>query len=109
MSQVAPTISRYAKAVAKPGKGAELAEHMLKMARQSADDPGCLQYFVNRAVDDPDVLWITELWVDEAAMNAALDAARASGAIDAVRPLIQGMEMIELEPLGGHDGRRSAR
>jgi quinol monooxygenase YgiN len=108
MSERGPTgkISRYGKAVAKPGKGAQLAEQMLRAAALSADEPGCLQYSVNRAADDRDVIWITEVWADQAAMDASLDAARARGMIDEVRPLIQDMEMIELEPLGGLEGRR---
>jgi quinol monooxygenase YgiN len=111
VSDVAETgvISRYGKAVAKPGKGQELADHMLRAAARSAEEPGCLQYSVNRAADDHDVIWITEVWADKAAMDASLEAARESGMIDEVRPLIEQMEMIELEPLGGLEGRRVAR
>ena len=37
--------------------------------------PGCLSYIVAEDPNDPDALWVTEVWTDEAAHRASLDLA----------------------------------
>lgn len=54
-------IARYGTSIAHPGKGAELAEHLLAAAAELERDPGCELYLVNRRRDAPDTIWITEL------------------------------------------------
>jgi quinol monooxygenase YgiN len=97
MSQVA----RYGKMVAKPGKGAEVAERLLAAAAEMQDDPGCELYLVNRQADDPDVIWVTELWRSQEDLDAVLARIRGSADVAAVLALVAEAQMIELEPLGG--------
>lgn len=93
-------VARYGKVTAQEGKGQELAEHLLKAAEALADDPGCLVYLVNRQADDPDVVWVTELWHSKADLDASIEEIPADQ-IEAVKGLSTNWEMVELESLGG--------
>ena len=65
--------------------------------------PGCLSYVVAEDPSDPDVLWITEAWVDVEAHAASLELSRVQEAIAKGRPLIVGMDRVaETTPVGGH-------
>jgi quinol monooxygenase YgiN/mannose-6-phosphate isomerase-like protein (cupin superfamily) len=94
-------VGRYAKAVAKPGKGEELARILLDVARALEDVPGCELYVINRAVDDPDTVWVTEIWRSQDELDASLEAEGARERIGEVRDLVERFERIDLEPLGG--------
>jgi quinol monooxygenase YgiN len=97
MSQVA----RYAKVTAKPGKGKELAEILLGAAADLGGDPGCLIYLVSTEVDEPDRLWVTELWRDQAALDASLESLQGNDDVALAKSLVDDWQMIELDPLGG--------
>jgi quinol monooxygenase YgiN/quercetin dioxygenase-like cupin family protein len=96
-------VGRYAKAVAKPGKGEELAQKLLEVARALREVPGCQLYVVNRSWADPDVIWVTELWHSQEQLDAALEAPEARERIPEVLELVRdgGFERVDLEPLGG--------
>ena len=94
-------IARYAKATAKPGKGKELAEILLTAAADLQDDPGCLLYLVNTEADAPDQLWVTEIWRDQAALDASLDNVRGTDDATRAMTLVDDWQLIELTPLGG--------
>jgi quinol monooxygenase YgiN/mannose-6-phosphate isomerase-like protein (cupin superfamily) len=96
-------VARYAKAVAKPGKGDELAEKLLDVARALKEVPGCQLYAINRSQADPDVVWVTELWQSQEQLDAALETPQARDRIPEVLDLVRdgGFERIDLEPVGG--------
>jgi quinol monooxygenase YgiN/mannose-6-phosphate isomerase-like protein (cupin superfamily) len=96
-------VGRYAKAVAKPGKGDELAQKLLEIAGAMREAPGCQLYVVNRSADDQDVVWVTELWRSQEQLDAALESSEARERIPEVLDLVRdgGFERIDLEPLGG--------
>ena len=94
-------VGRYAKAVAKPGKGEELARAMLEVAAALEDVPGCELYVINRGADDPDTVWVTEIWRSQEDLDAALQAEGARERIAEVRNLVDAFERIDLEPLAG--------
>jgi quinol monooxygenase YgiN/mannose-6-phosphate isomerase-like protein (cupin superfamily) len=97
-----PEVSRYAKATAKPGKGAALAEVMLRVAKTLEGVPGCLLYIVNRSPSEADVVWVTELWRSQEDLDAALARDSARELMPEVMALVdQPFEQINLEPLGG--------
>ena len=58
------------------GKRAELAAILVP---GDGGMPGCLSYIVAEAPDDPDALWVTEVWVDQAAHKASLQLPGAGG------------------------------
>jgi quinol monooxygenase YgiN len=98
-------VSRYGKAVAKAGKGDELAGRLLAAAGELADTPGCELYLINRSRSDPDEIWVTELWRSQADLDASIEEIRGSDDVAAVMELIADYEMVELEPLGGKGPR----
>src|SRR5271168_3763897 len=61
---------------AAPGKGAELAQAMKARCEVSRQDAGCEQFEVFQSVFDPDKLVLLELWQDQAALDANLQAQR---------------------------------
>jgi quinol monooxygenase YgiN/mannose-6-phosphate isomerase-like protein (cupin superfamily) len=96
-------VARYAKAVAKPGRGGELTEKLLDVARALREVPGCQLYVINRSRDDPDVVWVTELWQSQEQLDAALETPEARARIPEVLEMVRdgGFERIDLEPVGG--------
>jgi quinol monooxygenase YgiN len=94
-------VSRYGKAVAREGRGAELAQLLLDAAAELEDDPGCELYLINRQADRPDVIWVTELWRSQADLDASLERIRGSEGVAAAMALVETWEMIELDPVGG--------
>ncbi len=87
------------KMMAKPGLRDAL---VAAMRGSTADMPGCLSYVLALDPADPDALWITEVWTDQAAHQASLSLPEVQAAIGEARPLIAGFgERIETEPIGG--------
>jgi quinol monooxygenase YgiN len=95
------SVARYGKATAKPGQGGELAEILLAAAAELESDPGCLLYLINRQVDQPDVVWVTELWRGQADLDASLERIRGSDSVAKAMALVDDWQMIELDLLGG--------
>jgi quinol monooxygenase YgiN/mannose-6-phosphate isomerase-like protein (cupin superfamily) len=100
-------VARYAKATAKPGQGDALASIMLEVAEALRDTPGCELYVINRSVDEPEVVWVTELWRSQEQLDAALASDGARARIPEVLALVAegGFERIDLEPIGGQGYR----
>ena len=94
-------MARYGRAVAREGSADELAERLLAAADGLAGDRGCELYLVNREADNPNVLWVTELWRSQADLDAALEKIRGSDDVSAVLALVEDYQMIELDLLGG--------
>lgn len=83
----------HGKMKAQPGQ----RDALLDILTKTADDgmPGCLMYLISTANDDPDGLWVTEIWQSQADHRASLD-------LDSVKALIAGMsDRSEFTPLGG--------
>ena len=95
-------IGRYVRMVAVPGKGSVLAGALLRVAEGLRDTPGCELYVVNLTADEPDVVWVTEIWADEEASDRALSGDLGEVGIGQVVELLAGPpELVELTPLGG--------
>lgn len=94
-------VARYGRARAKPGKGERLAEGLLAAAESMRAEPACELYLVNRQADDPDTIWVTELWRSQQELDRVRERLRGSADVSAVLELTDDFEMIELELLGG--------
>jgi quinol monooxygenase YgiN/quercetin dioxygenase-like cupin family protein len=100
-------IGRYMKFTAQPGRGDELAELLLRAADSLRDTAGCELYVVNRAKDEPDQIWVTELWLSQEALDASLEQLRGGeakaqlGQVMALLDPNNPPERVEVEPLGG--------
>jgi quinol monooxygenase YgiN len=94
-------VARYGKATAHAGKGDELARVLLDAAAELDADPGCELYLVNRQADDPDLIWVTELWRSQSDLDASIERIRGSEGVSRAMALVEDWQMIELAPLGG--------
>ncbi len=95
-------IGRYVRMSALPGKGSVLAGKLLKVAESMRAAPGCELYVVNLSADEPDTVWVTEVWADEAASDRALSGDLGEAGIGEVIELLAGPpELVDLTPLGG--------
>ena len=91
----------YGKLIAQPGQRDALAELLLEAAEHLKAREDCLLYIVNVSEDDPDAIWVTELWTDADAHAASLQDEAAKAQIQRARPLIAGVEPVRLRPIGG--------
>lgn len=92
----------HGRIVATPGKGDELAAILQEAAAGLEADPECLLYIVGRAADDPDSIWVTEVWTDHRFHSASLHDPRARELIDRARPLIADFaDRVQWTPEGG--------
>lgn len=65
--------------------------------------PGCLSYVVAQDQTDPDAIWVTEVWNNQASHQASLSLPSVQEAIRLGKPLIAGFgERFETTPTGGH-------
>jgi quinol monooxygenase YgiN len=96
-------IGRYAKSTALAGRGDELVHGLLRAAVLLEEADGCELYVVNRAADDPDTVWVTEIWSSQEALDASLALPGVRELIGEVLPLIdrESIERIDVVPMGG--------
>jgi quinol monooxygenase YgiN/quercetin dioxygenase-like cupin family protein len=98
-------VGRYVKFTAQPGSGEEVAELLLEAADSLRDVAGCELYLINRAASEPDLVWVTELWLSHEALDASLERLQTDegkARIGQVMALLaRPPELTELEPLGG--------
>jgi quinol monooxygenase YgiN len=68
-----------------------------------ADMPGCLSYVVAQDPNDPDAIWITEVWDSQTSHQASLTLPSVQRVILKGKALIAGFdERFETRPIGGH-------
>ncbi|MEK4045942.1 putative quinol monooxygenase [Paenibacillus sp. FSL H8-0048] len=91
----------YGKLTASPGKRDELILILLEASRSLKDMAGCELYIINESADDPDTIWVTELWSDAEAHAGSLKNEEVLAVIQRARPLIAGAEQVRLRPVGG--------
>ena len=83
-----------------PGKRDELISILLE---GGASMPGCLSYVVAQDTEDPDAIWITEVWDNPQSHQASLGLPSVQQAVKHGRWLIAGFgERFETLPVGGH-------
>jgi quinol monooxygenase YgiN/mannose-6-phosphate isomerase-like protein (cupin superfamily) len=98
-------VGRYMKFTAQPGRVDELAELLVGAAASLRDTPGCELYVINRTPEEPDVVWVTELWLSQDALDASLEQLRtdeAQARVAALQALLAAPpERIDVLPVGG--------
>ncbi len=90
------------KLTAQSGQRDALMQHLMEGVKTLRLLEGCHLYVISAAKDEPDAIWITEVWENREAHQASLanDAIRA--VITAARPLIAAPpEGFEVVPVGG--------
>jgi quinol monooxygenase YgiN len=73
-------VGRYVKFTARAGQGDALADLMLDVARSLQGTDGCELYAINRAAEESDVVWVTELWRDQCLAGRPADRRRHGAA-----------------------------
>jgi quinol monooxygenase YgiN len=87
---------------AKPGQRRRVVEILLESGKMFDDNPACLLYLVSEANDEPDVVWVVDLWTDGEAHAEALKAPELRPFVERAMPLLEGMpEQIEVRAVGG--------
>jgi len=74
---------------AAPGKRDELVAHLTARSDELAD-AGCLLYEVGISDEQPDTVFVVELWTSAAAHRASLELPGVQASIAAARPLLSG-------------------
>ena len=92
----------FGKMTAVAGQRDALVRNLLEAAELVADLPGCEVWIVNTAPDDPDSVWVTEVWRSKHDHASSLTDERVRALIARTMPLIADSgERIVLEPVGG--------
>jgi quinol monooxygenase YgiN len=79
--------SVYGRMTALPGQRDELIAVLLDGFRASSEG-GLLAYSINTLFDDPDTIWLTQLWIDKEAHDATTRSERVAAASRRVPPLL---------------------
>lgn len=69
------------------------------------DEPGCLTFDVLRDRSDEDLIWLYEVYVDEAAFEAHMRTPHFLASRPLVEPLIESQEAIEADLLALNPSR----
>ncbi|MCU1648425.1 MAG: hypothetical protein JWN03_8700 [Nocardia sp.] len=88
--------SVFGRMTALPGRRDELIALLLKGLRAGGEDSGLLGYSINAAFDDPDTIWLTQLWIDKDAHDATTRSEPVVAATREVGPL------LARQPEGGY-------
>lgn len=91
----------YGKLMALPGQRDALAGILLEVLDLLKSNTDCYLYIVNVSDDDPNAVYVTEVWKDADAHAASLKNEEVLASIQRARPLIVGAEPIKLRALGG--------
>ena len=87
---------------ARPGQRQRLVEILLESGKLFDDDPACVLYLVSASADDPNVVWVIDLWASQAAHAEALKAPALRPFVEQAMPLLEGApEQLEVRPAGG--------
>ena len=92
----------YGKFQAQAGKGKELGEILLKAANLMENAKGCRLYIVNKTADNPDGIYVIEVWDSKEDHDNSLKLPGVRELITQAMPILDGKpEGITLEVLGG--------
>ncbi|MBS4201054.1 antibiotic biosynthesis monooxygenase [Bacillus sp. FJAT-49732] len=92
----------FNKLVAKEGEQETLVNILLEAADSMRNLEDCEIYLVNISPEDPNSVFVYEVWSDESAHQASLSLEAAQTLIQKAKPIIAGMErIVTLSPKGG--------
>ena len=63
----ASMFSVYGRMTTQPGRRDEVVDLIRESVRAGGDASGLIAYTVNAVLEEPDTIWVTELWIDKAA------------------------------------------
>jgi quinol monooxygenase YgiN len=87
---------------AKPGHRERVVEILVESGKLFDGNPECHMYLVSESADDPNLVWVVDLWSSQKAHAEALQAPELRPFIEEAMPLLEGMpEQMEIRPVGG--------
>jgi quinol monooxygenase YgiN len=87
---------------AKPGQRDRVVEILLESGKLFDDNSACRLYLVAESADDPNLVWVADLWTSEEEHTAALNVPEMRPFVEECMPLLEGMpEQIRVRPRGG--------
>ncbi|HPE98273.1 MAG TPA: putative quinol monooxygenase [Chitinophagales bacterium] len=94
----------HGKLTAKKGQEEALAKILLQASELVAGAAGCRLYVISNDEQDPQQVYVTEIWDDKTAHDASLQMPEVRQLIQQAMPLLDGMPTggQELTILGGH-------
>lgn len=96
-----PKVAVLARVKAKKGEGEELIATFKPVIERAEEEPGTLLYVLHRSKDDPDLLWVCELYADDDAFAAHAGSDAMAAAAPRLGELIAESELVLGEPLSG--------
>jgi quinol monooxygenase YgiN len=81
-----------------PGVRDEVVDLIREAVRAGGDSSGLIAYSVIESLEEPDTIWVTELWTDKAAHDTTTRS-------EAVRKVTQRMLALLTEPPVGSHGQ----
>jgi autoinducer 2-degrading protein len=89
-----PKVALLSRVKVKEGRGAEFIAAFRPVFEQADKEPGTLVYALNRAKDEPDLFWVTELYADDDAFAAHSGSAAMAVVTPVLGELIAEAEVI---------------
>jgi quinol monooxygenase YgiN len=83
-------VSMIIKLPAQEGKGEELVAVLAEVVAATASEPGTLQYVCLQDNANPDMVWMYEMYSDQAAVDAHMGGAVFQAAFPKIRKLLAG-------------------
>ena len=91
----------YTKFTAREAQRDRLVSILLEAAESMKTVDGCELYVVNIADNDPEAVWVTEVWCDVAAHQDSLSLDTVQALILQAKSLLASVAQIRLRPVGG--------
>ena len=90
------------KLTAKQGQRQRVVEILLESGKLFDNNPACRLYLVSESAEDPNLVWVADLWTSKEEHVEALKAPELRTFVEAAMPLLEGMpEQLEIRPIGG--------
>ena len=94
--------SLFNKFTLQEGKRDTMVEILLEAAQSMKEVEGCEIYIVNISENEPNAVYVYEVWRDEKAHQASLTLKASQTVINRAKPIISGIERIStLKAIGG--------
>jgi quinol monooxygenase YgiN len=87
---------------AKPGQRDRVIKILVESGRLFDNNSACRLYLVAESADDPNLIWVADLWTSEEEQAEALRVPEMRPFVEECMPLLEGMpEQIRVLPVGG--------
>lgn len=86
---------------ARYGSADALTERLIVAGEDLTSETGCLLWLTSRTPENPDVVWLTEVWVSEAVQDEWRQRERVRQAREEAASLVASVQETVLDVLGG--------